>query len=679
MAKFIDATKAFQCNVRKSPISSAKPGFDELFQNVEIDSDSANQVIKSSLRAESLLRLSKVIGSYKSLYADLENIYRTIRFSVDLENCILVRSLNHNQWEYLHFIKGYQLQVGAEWVQVDSNQSYGIDELLNMPKEILCTFPTSNFDNSVLDQLLTQKSSYFEHFVHNKGGVIYATGADLNYSHCDMCYLSHVTSIISYCVEKEISDDFLAQVYRNLGSAAAVGDRLKSEGEKQVVIPAIYMDTPTGLPNQRGFLRILRQAIEVKSKAIFVVILSIDNFNYFCGLFDDSVQQRFIKAAIDKIREVVTNETISYLGGSKFAFFLSDTHVAEVNMLLQQVVDRFAVDIVVTDYRANFNILAGYVNYSREQVTQQNPKEQAADLLLKLAEIALFQARKNRQINFLGYEAGMDDELKLKIDLMRSLSQAISNEEFELYFQPIVAADDAAHGRYYYFEALLRWQHPAYGLVGPDKFIHIAEKSGDIVALGYWVVERVCRYLAESNLEASIRVAVNLSPVQLREDNLVNNLIHIVERHGIAAESIVFEITETAAMQNAELSKIQFAKLREYGFKLAVDDFGTGHSALSYLLEFSLDILKIDKSFIDQTQDNQRYELIAESMIILAHQLSMTVVCEGIETPQQLKMVQDWQSDFIQGYFICKPKPWHYFVDKLKNIGSSNNLKEFKN
>ena len=654
--------KSFQCQVKHSPISSSKPDFLKLFDGIDVDFSSASQIVKSALRSESLLGLSDLIRVDYQFITDLQHIYRNVRFSIDLEDCLLIRSTKYGCWEYLHFVKQYRFDTRCTWKEIDADEYNSIDHLLNTPKEVLNRFDKSEFGSRVLEQLLFNKSSYFEHFVHNKGGIIFSASEGHKYTGCDICYLSHAASIISYCAEKEVSNRFLSDVYQNLGCSIALNYQTTEQAEQQVLIPAIYMDPLSGLPNQRGFLRVLRQALETGVKEVYVVVLSIDNFNYFCGMFDDTVQLLFLKKIISALQSYISNQTLSYLGGSEFAYFVSAKQEKQVKAHLEEVLDEFTHELTIENHKIKFDFSAGYSFYLADAADTEMSVSQLPDFLLNLAEIALFQARQNKQVQVMGYKPGMDDELKLQIDLMRHLRGALQREEFIVYFQPITSSEN--HKAYDYFEALIRWKHPKYGLVGPMSFIQLAEKSGEIIPLGYWMIEKIYQYLSRYELPEKVKIAINLSTVQLKDPALVSKIQELSEKYNVKAGKIIFEITETAAMQDVELSRRKFKQLQSLGFSIAVDDFGTGHSALSYLLEFSLDVLKIDKRFIDHTSDNERYALIAESIIQLAHSLSMEVVCEGIETQEQFAMVKGWGADYIQGYYVSKPQPLSAFFPK---------------
>jgi EAL domain-containing protein (putative c-di-GMP-specific phosphodiesterase class I) len=217
-------------------------------------------------------------------------------------------------------------------------------------------------------------------------------------------------------------------------------------------------------------------------------------------------------------------------------------------------------------------------------------------------------------------------------------------------------------------EALLRWQHPRLGLISPGEFIPIAERSGQIVNIGNWVIEQVCLQLREWSAAGveTIRIAVNLSQIQLRSPQLVDDIVAITTRYGVAPAMLMFEITETVAMQNAEETMRTIEKLKHAGFDLAIDDFGTGYSSLSYLQQFGVQQMKVDQSFISNLTSTAKGRTIVAAIINLAHSLNMEVVAEGVETSAQLKMLQELRCDQTQGFLLGKPMPKADFLALLK-------------
>nr|WP_232846963.1 GGDEF domain-containing phosphodiesterase [Shewanella nanhaiensis] len=415
----------------------------------------------------------------------------------------------------------------------------------------------------------------------------------------------------------------------------------------------MFLDPTTGLHSKLGFQRIIQYLIDKRQENSFIVVLSLEISGGSINLLDEEVKRSFLKKAIVRLKtDIPDNNTLSILNSSEFAFIMIDSSTEEVIRTLTCVIDAFLNYLMVDGHPMPCELRAGYSCYPS---CESEPNE-----LLRMAYIALYQAKNTPTRKPVGYQDAIVQELRLHLELAHCLPRAIELGEFVLYFQPIVNSTKLDEPIQHY-EALIRWEHPVKGVVPPDHFIEIAEKSGDIIAIGYWVIHEVCRCLSQPSVPKNVGVSINLSPVQFKEEMLVQNIAEIIKGYGISTNRITIEITETSAMQDNELTKEKFSEFHAEGFKLSMDDFGTGYSSLSYLLNFHFDIIKIDKSFIDNTLVDVQYEIIAQTVVKLAHDLDLTVICEGIETDQQYKMVSEWKTDMIQGYLISKPKPWSEF------------------
>jgi EAL domain-containing protein (putative c-di-GMP-specific phosphodiesterase class I) len=242
--------------------------------------------------------------------------------------------------------------------------------------------------------------------------------------------------------------------------------------------------------------------------------------------------------------------------------------------------------------------------------------------------------------------------MKARRELDMDLRKALTNAEFELYYQPLV---NLKNKEITAFEALLRWNHPARGLVSPAEFIPIAEETGVIIPLGEWVLRRACAETA--NWPAEIKVAVNLSPVQLKSRNLVEVVVNALATSGMSANRLQLEITETVLMQNTFNTLATLQKLRALGVQIALDDFGTGYSSLSYLRSFPFDKIKIDRSFIQDLSNGAEPLAIVNAVAGLAKSLNMISTAEGVETKQQLETLQSVGCVEMQGYLFSRARP----------------------
>ena len=274
------------------------------------------------------------------------------------------------------------------------------------------------------------------------------------------------------------------------------------------------------------------------------------------------------------------------------------------------------------------------------------------DLLLKNADMALYGAKGDGRGTYRFFEPEMDARMKARRELDMDLRKALVNDEFELYYQPLV---NLKNNKITAFEALLRWHHPARALVSPAEFIPIAEETGLIIPLGEWVLRRACQETA--NWPTDIKVAVNLSPVQLKSRNLIEVVADALATSDMPANRLQLEITETVLMQNTFNTLATLQKLRALGVQIALDDFGTGYSSLSYLRSFPFDKIKIDRSFIQDLSNGTEPLAIVHAVAGLAKSLNMISTAEGVETKQQLETLQSIGCVEMQGYLFSRARP----------------------
>jgi EAL domain-containing protein (putative c-di-GMP-specific phosphodiesterase class I) len=278
-----------------------------------------------------------------------------------------------------------------------------------------------------------------------------------------------------------------------------------------------------------------------------------------------------------------------------------------------------------------------------------------ADRLLQSAEQTMALAKQNGHNHFQFYVASIDQEIRERKQLEKDLSNALANHELHLVYQPQINLETK---RIIGAEALLRWEHPERGMIPPDHFIPVAESNGAIVEIGQWVLNQACWQAARWASEGSpLRIAVNLSAVQLRQESIVDDILNTLKRHNIPAGRLELEVTETSFMTNLSDAVAKLHRLHRAGISIAVDDFGTGYSSLTYLKQMPVQHLKIDKQFIRDLLVNEEDTRIANTIIDLGKSLNLTVVAEGVETAEQEYYLSQRGCKLAQGYFFSKPLP----------------------
>jgi EAL domain-containing protein (putative c-di-GMP-specific phosphodiesterase class I) len=277
---------------------------------------------------------------------------------------------------------------------------------------------------------------------------------------------------------------------------------------------------------------------------------------------------------------------------------------------------------------------------------------------LRYADIALYRAKRGGKAQSAIYATDMKtdaiDRLLLEIDLRH----AIERNELLLYYQPLVELDT---GRVTGVESLLRWRHPVRGIIGPNDFIPLAEENGMIIQIGLWALERACHQVkawqSDPNITPTLAVSVNLSARQFRQPDLVQCVARVLDDSGLNPGSLKFEITETVGMEDAEMTLVMLKQLKELGVSLALDDFGMGHSALSYLKRFPVDTLKLDRLFILGLGTDKEDTAIVQASIKLAKAMGLNITAEGVETREQIQALYSLGCDHGQGFFFARPMP----------------------
>jgi diguanylate cyclase (GGDEF)-like protein len=410
-------------------------------------------------------------------------------------------------------------------------------------------------------------------------------------------------------------------------------------------------DALTGLANRELLHDSLSRAIAYAVRyghPVWVVFLDLDHFKTVNDMLGHKAGDVFLNAIAQRLRTAVREtDTVARLGGDEFVLILPGP--AEGNLFmgsLQRIMDVIAQPIHIEDREFSLSCSVGVA------VFPDDGKE--PEKLIEHADIAMYRAKEIGRNNFQFFTQAMNDRLLERLNLEEALKNAVKREEFVLHYQPQV---DLRTGMIAGMEALVRWQHPDLGLVPPIFFIKVAEETGLIVPLGAWVIRAACaqaRAWQEAGLRP-LRVAVNLSALQLAHPELVSLVATALRDTGLEPKYLEIEITESSVMANVEYSIGVLRELKALGVHLSVDDFGTGYSSLAYLKKFPIDVLKIDQSFVREMTVDPDDAAIVRSIISLAHSLRLNVIAEGVETGAQLAYLHRHGCDHVQGFHFSRP------------------------
>jgi diguanylate cyclase (GGDEF)-like protein/PAS domain S-box-containing protein len=412
------------------------------------------------------------------------------------------------------------------------------------------------------------------------------------------------------------------------------------------------IDRLTGAVGRTLLVDRLEHAIERAARAgraVAVVFLGLDRFKAVNDTFGHAAGDELLASVAARLRAAIRpSDTLARLGGDEFVVLCDDvTGIADAVGIADRMLDCFTSPYGLADQDATVTASLG-VAIGVEGAT--------ADRMLRDADAAMYRAKDRGRARFELHDEAMRARIDVRRQLEADLQGAIARDEFSLRYQPIVSLVDGSIAG---FEALVRWQHPTRGLLGPAMFIPLAEETRLIVPLGRWILETACADAARWNLaragRAPLGMQVNLSPHELTNVGLVEHVESVLSRHSLPPEQLTLEITETALLNDDVFEIERMVALKHLGVRLALDDFGTGFSSLGHLHRFPLDAIKLDRSFVSGLGTDPRDTTIVTSVIRLSHALDLEVVAEGIETRAQLVHLQELGCEKAQGYYFARP------------------------
>lgn len=426
-------------------------------------------------------------------------------------------------------------------------------------------------------------------------------------------------------------------------------------------------DALTGLPNRILLMDRIKQALAHDrryGKYAAVMFIDLDQFKIINDSLGHDIGDLLLIEVTSRLLSCVRDEdTVARQGGDEFIILLPNiSEPTHADIVAKSILSAVVAPYLIQGHDLRISASIGISIYPDDS--------ENVNALLKMSDTAMYFAKENGRNNCQRYKPEMNAHAEEKHQLLVQLRQAISQNQFELHFQPIV---EISNNDIISLESLLRWKHPERGLVPPSEFIPLAEESGLIVEIGQWVFKEACRNLKMWRDQGySIpRISINLSVRQFYQRNFIEMVETMITEMGVSGQDLDFEITEGVLMENTDELIANMYKIKDMGIKVSVDDFGTGYSSLSYIKSFPIDVLKIDRSFVEDVEEDMGSIAIIKTIIALAHSLNMKVVAEGIEKESQYNVLMGLGCDMYQGYYFSKPQASSEIIKLLKPLTQS--------
>lgn len=444
------------------------------------------------------------------------------------------------------------------------------------------------------------------------------------------------------------------------------------EQVEQTLKQQAYLDSLTGLPNRKMLYQQLRKELSSANRHNTygaVYYFDLDRFKNINDTLGHAIGDKLLLKVAKRIRSMLrTEDVFARVGGDEFVILSPnlannlDDAITSAQCLAERIIEEFETPIRLKHSKVKTSLSIGIAPFPTDGFRSQIGSKHS-ETLVHNADVAMYQVKQNNRNGFQFYEPSMHEKAERHANIEKYLSSTLLKNELEVYCQPIVDKSQTVFAA----ESLLRWRNKDLGLVSPNEFIPIAEESGQIVQIGLYVFEEVCKLLSELRLKNTKfdYITINVSPRQFQQDNFVEQILTLVNQYKISTKQIKLEITEGLAISNMEQTLSKMNSLIRHGFHFLLDDFGTGYSSLSYVHKLPLDAVKIDKSFISNISEHVEHQVIANAIIDIATRLDIGCIAEGVENIGDINYLKDKRITGYQGYYFYKPMDLMSFSNLL--------------
>lgn len=440
-------------------------------------------------------------------------------------------------------------------------------------------------------------------------------------------------------------------------------DVTSSERRKNQIEKLAFYDSLTDLPNRQSFNKYINNLINDSATGFAIMLLDLDNFKRANDIYGHDFGDLLLIEVTKRILNIASKHFVSRFGGDEFIIIYNNYQdKSNIEKLCQNIIDTISKNFVINSCSIFISCSIGISLFPQHSLVK--------DDLFKFADMAMYNSKKLGKKRFGYYDNNIFCSMTVKNNIHNNLRYAIEKQELSMFYQPIY---DATSMNVRCFEALIRWHYNHEHYISPDVFIPVAEETSYIVELGKWIIEEVCKDLSIFKAKGfSMRcVSINVSAIQIGEKNFINDVLNIINKYSISSKEIIFEITENVLIKNNNHYIKKLSKLRELGYKISLDDFGTGYSSLNYLSFMPIDILKIDKQFVEKSLSEKSYEKLLDIAIHISEKFGLNIIAEGVETKEQLAMLLSKNCNLIQGYYFSKPMNFNDTLNYLKNSQNS--------